>query len=231
MTASKNYITAGRITSYVSNKKFGFIQGDDGEQYFFHTSFLQDKTAETLLLKGARVEFDPTPSPKGLTAKSVVVFNPIVGRKIRPFIRSRNAQAKDGTIERELHLRTRFFKDPNEGRQYLERLAHRVGANALLSHHFLKETFTEGNYQYSMHTFLADIAVITEKVTFNSERERDNAQNNVEHHLALFDEHASSIKELEEKARIDMLKGDSLSIVFAGVLTFAAVILYFIANH
>ena len=63
----------GKVVSYISTKKYGFITGDDGESYFLHFSSLLDKANEKKLLKNVVVEFDPTPTPKGMSAKKVHV--------------------------------------------------------------------------------------------------------------------------------------------------------------
>ncbi|MCE9780949.1 cold shock domain-containing protein, partial [Shewanella algae] len=36
----------GKVVSYVSSKKFGFINGDDGESYFLHVSALVNRSDE-----------------------------------------------------------------------------------------------------------------------------------------------------------------------------------------
>ena len=33
----------GTVTSYLSDKNYGFIKGEDGKDYFFHDSSLKDK--------------------------------------------------------------------------------------------------------------------------------------------------------------------------------------------
>lgn len=63
----------GKVVSYLASKKYGFINGEDGESYFFHFSHLSDKSDEEKLIKGVVVEFDPVPSPKGLAAQRISV--------------------------------------------------------------------------------------------------------------------------------------------------------------
>jgi cold shock CspA family protein len=38
----------GRVASYITNKKYGFITGEDGESYFLHFSNLSDKKYESM---------------------------------------------------------------------------------------------------------------------------------------------------------------------------------------
>nr|WP_221051737.1 cold shock domain-containing protein [Shewanella algae] len=47
----------GKVVSYVSSKKFGFINGDDGESYFLHVSALVNRSDE---VRKVRI------SPRGL---------------------------------------------------------------------------------------------------------------------------------------------------------------------
>jgi len=47
----------GKVVSYLAAKKYGFIQGDDGESYFLHFSELLDKKDEGKLVKGSMVHF------------------------------------------------------------------------------------------------------------------------------------------------------------------------------
>lgn len=59
----------GQVVSFIAEKKYGFIKGDDGESYFFHLSGLLDKSEESKVVKNAYLTFDPSPTPKGDVAK------------------------------------------------------------------------------------------------------------------------------------------------------------------
>jgi cold shock protein len=61
----------GKITRLVEEKGFGFIAGDDGQDYFFHRSALPEGEPFDQLLTGAAVTFDAVHGPKGLRAESV----------------------------------------------------------------------------------------------------------------------------------------------------------------
>ena len=61
----------GKITSVVEEKGFGFIAGQDGQDYFFHRSALQEGEPFDQLLQGAAVTFDAVHGPKGLRAEVV----------------------------------------------------------------------------------------------------------------------------------------------------------------
>jgi CspA family cold shock protein len=62
----------GKITRIVGDKGFGFITGEDGQDYFFHRSALQGEAFEARL-QGSGVSFDAVNGPKGLRAEMVRV--------------------------------------------------------------------------------------------------------------------------------------------------------------
>ena len=65
----------GKVKWYDVEKGFGFIQSDDGEDVFVHTTALP--TGVTSLKNGARVEFGIADGKRGKQALSVVVLDPI----------------------------------------------------------------------------------------------------------------------------------------------------------
>ncbi|WP_270816307.1 cold-shock protein [Hungatella effluvii] len=61
----------GRVTKYFRNKKFGFIQGDDGNTYFVHHSKLNGEYIE----RGYYVFFKPyTNDRSDFNARGVIVI-------------------------------------------------------------------------------------------------------------------------------------------------------------
>lgn len=62
----------GTIKRLVSDKGFGFILADDGNEYFFHNSACAS-TAFDSLREGQAVTFDPGQGPKGPRAENVRV--------------------------------------------------------------------------------------------------------------------------------------------------------------
>jgi CspA family cold shock protein len=62
----------GKIARVVQDKGFGFISGDDGQDYFFHRSAVQDAEFDHLTA-GTRVSFEASHGPKGLRAEAVRV--------------------------------------------------------------------------------------------------------------------------------------------------------------
>jgi|SRR5690554_2807157 len=158
----------GKVVSYLASKKYGFISGNDGESYFFHFSHLRNQLDEKKLIKGVVVKFDPVPSPKGLAAQSISV--PEVYFQTTPvnFLMSKHKNPRVGQVEARYTISTRFFDDPKEGREHIKQLAIEIGCNAVLNLSFEKDTFSSGNYRYTVHAFTGDLALVTEKTPCNS---------------------------------------------------------------
>lgn len=62
----------GTIKKLISNKGFGFIEGENGE-LFFHNSAVQGSSFDSLT-EGQRVEYDEGEGPKGPRAENVRVL-------------------------------------------------------------------------------------------------------------------------------------------------------------
>jgi len=61
----------GVVKTFLPEKKYGFIRGDDGKDYFFHTkSFVSAKDVKNIC-EASRVKFDQAATPKGYQAKKM----------------------------------------------------------------------------------------------------------------------------------------------------------------
>lgn len=191
----------GTVISYISAKKYGFITGEDGESYFLHVSSLLDKANEAKLIKGIIVEFDPTPTPKGMSAKKVHVPEVYLKKTINSFIMTKQSKPKYGQVEIQRTIHTMFFKDPNAARANIKRLARQAGCNAILNLRVEKATFSEGNYKYTMHAFSGNFAIVTDEKTCDSKQEM---LDNCDKLVSLKDEFSkkfAEIQRLEGEAR------------------------------
>jgi cold shock protein len=63
----------GTISRVISDKGFGFIQGEDGQEYFMHRSAVRDGSVFEQLREGQPVVFDAGLGDKGLRAENVPV--------------------------------------------------------------------------------------------------------------------------------------------------------------
>ena len=59
----------GTVKFYNEGKGFGFIAGEDGEDYFVHVTFLDPSIR--ILREGDKVEFEVSEGQKGLQAQNV----------------------------------------------------------------------------------------------------------------------------------------------------------------
>lgn len=62
----------GTIKTLRTDKGFGFIQGQDGQEYFMHRSAVRGPMFEELR-EGQTVTFDASRGDKGLRAKNVQI--------------------------------------------------------------------------------------------------------------------------------------------------------------
>lgn len=62
----------GRIVRVMGDKAFGFIRGEDGEDYFFHTSALKNESFNQSLVNRT-VQFEESEGAKGLRAEEIWV--------------------------------------------------------------------------------------------------------------------------------------------------------------
>lgn len=210
----------GRLVSYTSEKKYGFIKGDDGQSYFFHISSLNNKQDESKLIKNTLINFDPKPTPKGLAAKKLSIPTTFFKKRAVSFFTTKESQPKHGEIESSRSIRTRFFKDIDQAKNKLSQLARESGCNAILDKQYQKQTFSEGNYQYSVHAFRANLAIITEKVACASEVEKNNADNKISKTVKDFQSKAKALEETENNAIKAQLESKSppFFILFAGFI-------------
>lgn len=70
----------GSVSNIISIRKFGFISGENGQEYFFHMTDM-DSDWDELLFDFSRagggkvkVTFEPVKTPKGPRAKNVSVI-------------------------------------------------------------------------------------------------------------------------------------------------------------
>ena|GEM_PF-1292916 len=197
----------GKVVSYLATKKYGFIQGDDGESYFLHFSELLNRKDEGKLVKGSIVDFDPTPTPKGLAAKAISLPEVFIRERLVNFFTTRDSCPKNGTVIASFPIATRFFKDPSEGRRHLEQLAKHCGCNAVLNVNFEKDTFSKGNYRYTVHAFKGELALVTEKVPADSQELVIASAQLLEKRKADVEQAAKQMSEAENLARQKQLSG------------------------
>ena len=118
----------GWVRSFLAERSYGFIDGEDGESYFFHLDDVRDNEP---VAAGQEVTFRPSATPKGLRARSV-----IPGQQPRPvqlvylepdrFIMTREPEIRGHVIVQVVGQGIWYeANDPNQARDGLRNLAQR----------------------------------------------------------------------------------------------------------
>jgi cold shock CspA family protein len=163
----------GKVRSFVPEKNYGFIDGDDGNSYYVHASDIRNHLN---LAPGQQVEFDPFPTPKGLRARKVLpgLAPQMIYAVPDAFIMTRDHYVRGCETVAVLSRNCwGEVNDPNVAREQLKTVAIQQGANAVVSMRLEKYTKAEGcsNYQYTMHRFYGD-AVIVRRIEFSLDPDR-----------------------------------------------------------
>jgi cold shock CspA family protein len=172
----------GKIVSFSTEKRYGFIKDADGESYFLHQNEVIPEDRKRIA-KGAVVKFDAVPTPKGMAARSVVVQEnyPIYVSPGSDIIVSKsNACGRNNEAVFSLGRLHVESKSPDSAVDMLKQKARAVGCNAVLNLQRSSRTgraWTNSNYKFTIHTFSAEIALVKHKtVTGDSEEAGRNQQ-------------------------------------------------------
>ncbi len=164
----------GHITSYVEEKQYGFIKGENGKDYFFHKNDVVDQNE---ILDGLNVIFDPIPTRKGLAAKSVQLGLANIPIYLDPdrFVFTSESSINGHEI---LFITTYSIedKDPNIAKLALRERALLYGLNGVVGVHLEKRTAMSGNYRYTVHRFTGGLCLIKKiAYTMDQDEARQNA--------------------------------------------------------
>lgn len=167
----------GTIHTYISEKNYGFIKGDDGRDYFFNRDFFSNAQHRASILDDARVEFEPAASPKGYRAKKCVLLNfpddaTSIATYVTPddFPTTKMKEIKGWEIiDRGQWIVHGSSRDsPDDAHKNLCFNARRVGANALIDVSYYKTTGAEagsgrGTHHFTIHNFRGRIVTVAKK--------------------------------------------------------------------
>lgn len=158
----------GTIKTFLPEKQYGFIQGDDGKDYFFHQSSFKSIDQQTLICDDAAVEFDQKATPKGYKADNCALVNSIEGGYyIEPnqFLISKSSEIKGWEIiEKGDWIVNGSSRDGSDAaKQDMIASALAVRANALINVSYQKTTGEDGNYRFTIHNYRGKIVTIAKK--------------------------------------------------------------------
>ena len=159
---------SGVVRSFMPEKGFGFIQGDDGRSYFVHIKNVEGGE----LFDGQAVVFEGQPGPKGYKALRVIPGEPPpppghAYESPNRFIWTRDSAARGFETIFTLGSGWAESNNPNEARALLERASADRGGNAVLNVRLEKYSCSDGcsNYYYTMHRFTGDYANVQKIVS------------------------------------------------------------------
>lgn len=160
----------GQIKTFLEEKGFGFIKGDDGKDYYFkgkNVIGLQPKE----IIDGTYVEFDTTATPKGYAALSIKPLEQIKMENMRYSFPSGPMISNDTSFKDRYEVITSsestirgYSKDsPDKARKLLKERLDWCGINAAINVQYYKTTGSSGNYQYTIHNVRGNVALIAKK--------------------------------------------------------------------
>lgn len=134
----------GAITSFLPGKGYGFIHGDDGQDYFFHVRDLVGGSAAASLHDGMRLRFDPIPTAKGYRAKSVRALEYADGQENAA---QQMLERSDWLVQGSSRL------SPQAAWQDALEHAKQLGADDLVEQEYFKTTGSEPGTGQGVHHF------------------------------------------------------------------------------
>lgn len=160
----------GSVSTYLPEKGYGFIKGDDGKDYFFHNRAFIDKRQISFIAEEARVTFDQEATPRGYRAAKCRLLSEsedILYTVPDTFLVSRNSAIKGWeTIESGAWVALGSGSSPDEAKDAMINVASQYGANALLNIRYSKSTGEEpsengrGTHYFTIHHYEGTIGMV-----------------------------------------------------------------------
>lgn len=149
----------GFVRSFMPEKGFGFIRGNDGRDYFVH----RKNVVGGELVDGQQVEFEGMPGPKGYKAVRVIPGDlPLEPGQAyespKRFIWTQDAEPRGFQVIFTLGSGWSESNNPHVARAGLERICQERGGNAVLNVRLEKSSRQQGcsNYYCTMHRYTGD---------------------------------------------------------------------------
>ncbi|TAK37655.1 MAG: cold shock domain-containing protein [Lysobacteraceae bacterium] len=157
----------GTVKSFLPSKRYGFVRGDDGIDYYLHE---QDLVHAAPLHQGLRVEFEETATPKGYRARGVrVVSSPAGCRYETPpdIVETKGAELAEWELLESIPwiILGASRDSPEAAKAELRGHASAIGANALFRIEYFKTRGEEagsgrGIHYFTIHNFRAVPGVV-----------------------------------------------------------------------
>ncbi|TDO98774.1 cold-shock protein [Marinomonas balearica] len=163
----------GRVKTFLPEKGYGFIKGDDSKDYFFHKSSLSNLSDERNICEEVFVTFEQFATAKGYQARSIkIVKAEDVTTYIAPnkFLYSKSFSVKGWEV-----LETSCWKvigasrnSPEEARKIALVRARNLGASGMVEFEYFKTKGSEpgtgkGTYYFTVHNYRGRPAMLVKK--------------------------------------------------------------------
>lgn len=150
----------GVVKRYVPEKSIGFIEGEDGKDYFF---YLRHSAGNGLV--GMSAVFDPSLNERGCKAERVEILEnvrtlAVPGQVLVLPLGSTLSHGKVALADTDCWIWTDFHKSRADARDILTHLAKEAGANVLFDVDYVAGQGRRGNYVYTTHGYKARMGVM-----------------------------------------------------------------------
>ena len=174
----------GVVKTFLPEKKYGFIKGDDGKDYFFHVRAFKDKQQVEKICEEVRIDFEQVATPKGYQAKQCSLVN---AEDVKTFIvpetfivsKLDNIKGWETIEDGEWVVHGCSRDSPDAARKEMISRAESLGANALVSAEYYKETGSEegtslhGEHKFTIHCFRGRMVVVAKRNALGHQKMSD----------------------------------------------------------
>ena len=154
----------GIIKSCLPSKKYGFIKGDDGKDYYFKYDDVINVVSYDEIEDGHKVFFSEKATPKGYQAYNIKQQAITTYKLPTSFMTSQKKTIPDWEV---VYLGNwishGYGKSMDAARDSMISTAKAAGANALVEVQYHRGTDSDGNYQYSVHSYSGRLAMVGKK--------------------------------------------------------------------
>ena len=202
---------------------YGFVRDEEGISYYFNQRDLQGGARISDIAIGDKLTFSPKAGPKGMIAsgarkvESYPLYEAgkklIFSKKPNPF-RAHELMFKETFIR----IQTMWYSSPDAARSQMDEVVESTGANAVINAQMLKDTWNDGNYYYSMHSYVADVGVyfVAKQVQGANEAQQGTARS--EEQAMMVKQNLAAAKEHLDKRIEEQLKSSSFAMWFLFLL-------------
>lgn len=162
-------------------ERYGFIRNGNGVSHHFSPrSMLKGESYESLSI-GKKVTFEPEAGPKGMRATRIKIVPSFSGRSAaHKFLVGKEGDhvfsQEDLQGEHYLaRIQSQWYKSPSDAKDELFNCVKMAGANCLVNLTLHKRTFSEGNYNYTMHSWSGLAGVYFSDFEYETQEEAEAA--------------------------------------------------------